>query len=262
MPLPEWVKDFLDGWLSQRPQRAELERKGYIEEGKGSPVVPHAASAPGLAPRGPPGLCFGRPLSDVQKEYGVPCVVLHCTSWLLHHNCHLEEGLFRVPGEGDDIKRLQRCYDTQGTADFQGSSLATVAGLFKLYLREMPEPLFLFDLYPRFIDAAKNKADDHTALIAEVVQLLQSESMPEEHQTLALYLISFLHHLSQFASHTKMSTANLAMVFAPNVLRCRTETLMQIMEDTNHVKALLCCIIDHSPDIHEALGVQDLQWTC
>jgi len=46
-----------------------------------------------------------------------------------------------------------------------------------------------------------------------------------------------------------MNVDNLAMVFAPNVLRPKTETLQQIMEDSNYVKVVLRTLIAHAEEI-------------
>jgi len=43
--------------------------------------------------------------------------------------------------------------------------------LLKLYLRELPEPLFQFDLYDKLIEA-QNSTDDTVSAIAAVLQEL------------------------------------------------------------------------------------------
>jgi hypothetical protein len=49
---------------------------------------------------------------------------------------------------------------------------------------------------------------------------------------------------AKFSAQSKMGIDNLAMVFAPNVLRSRSETLQQIMEDTNYIKIILRSLIE------------------
>ena len=50
-----------------------------------------------------------------------------------------------------------------------------------------------------------------------------------------------------------MSVDNLAMVFAPNVLRPETETLQQIMEDSNHIKVVLRTLINNAENVSLAV---------
>jgi hypothetical protein len=90
-----------------------------------------------------------------------------------------EEGLFRVPGQMTIIENLKKEYDTRtlhtclfhsarngslshalvrhqgGTGTLDGiTDVASVAGLLKLYLRELPEPLLVFRFYSTFVKIA------------------------------------------------------------------------------------------------------------
>jgi len=51
-----------------------------------------------------------------------------------------------------------------------------------------------------------------------------------------------------------MNVDNLAMVFAPNVLRPETETLQQIMEDSNNIKVVLRTLIKNADYVSQAVG--------
>ncbi|KIH42756.1 RhoGAP domain protein, partial [Ancylostoma duodenale] len=66
------------------------------------------------------------------------------------------------------------------------------AGLLKLWLRQLPEPLIPHAFYQRALAASENPA--------EVARLIQDLSREE------------------VVAHTKMDVSNLAMVMAPNVL--------------------------------------------
>lgn len=203
-----------------------------------------------------------------------------------------------------------------GTVNLSPYSAHSVAGVLKLYFREMPEPLMTFELYPDFLAIARTQriarslARLHTLTLAhgvvchvracasrtgqyeygnarlseELINCLRR--LPEAHYPLAVYLLRFLkarrhsHHpgtltrsytpvssrshsacmsrvncgdrcistyvqeASKFSAQSKMGIDNLAMVFAPNVLRARNETLQQIMEDTNYIKIVLRSLIE------------------
>ena len=51
-----------------------------------------------------------------------------------------------------------------------------------------------------------------------------------------------------------MNVDNLAMVFAPNVLRPQTETLQQIMEDCGNIKVVLRTLILHAETVADSIS--------
>lgn len=93
---------------------------------------------------------FGAPLSRAIKSgQSVPQVLLDCAQYLANK---LEvEGLFRLSGSQNDIDRYQAEYDKGHPVDLSKElDPHCVAGIFKLYLRVMPEPLLTFDRYGYF----------------------------------------------------------------------------------------------------------------
>lgn len=85
------------------------------------------------------------------------------------------------------------------------------ASALKLYFRELKEPLIPFKVYAQALEAAH----DHRQA-AHVV-----DSLPRAHRLATCYLVRFLQVFSapEHVRHTKMDDANLAMVWAPNLLR-------------------------------------------
>lgn len=64
----------------------------------------------------------------------------------------VEEGIFRVPGNQAEIDALKKQYDTVGQAKLESHYEAhTIAGLLKLWFRELPEPVLIFRYYETFI---------------------------------------------------------------------------------------------------------------
>ena len=69
-----------------------------------------------------------------------------------------EVGIFRLPGKASRIQRLKEQYDAGSQEDFPpNEDVHTVASLFKLYLKELPEPVVPFALYTPCTDALKCK---------------------------------------------------------------------------------------------------------
>ncbi|KCV71241.1 hypothetical protein H696_02191 [Fonticula alba] len=94
-----------------------------------------------------------------------------------------------------------------------------VTSLLKLYLRELPEPLFTFELYDCFM-AANEISDVPTRLdcLRKIITYL-----PPGNYTLILFLIKFLRIVALLEDSNKMGPNNLSAVFAPNLLRSESE---------------------------------------
>ncbi|VDK51250.1 unnamed protein product [Anisakis simplex] len=91
---------------------------------------------------------------------------------------------------------------------------ATVAGVLKLYLRELREPLFPIFLFDQLTECAK--CINPEEFIKQVSPLLEKLSQP----TLLVlrYLFAFLNHLSEFSDENMMDPYNLAICFGPTLL--------------------------------------------
>ena len=83
----------------------------------------------------------------------------------------------------------------------------------QMFIRELPIPIIPFEYYHDIINAAKNEEQ-----LAEIFMKTLT-TMPQCHKE-CLFL--FLVHWSKVAAESednKMTVSNLAVVFAPNVLR-------------------------------------------
>lgn len=94
----------------------------------------------------------------------------------------------------------------------------TIAGLLKLYLRELPEPLFTYALYNQWIDATvKTLNNESQALTLEQV----IEQLPKQNYDNLHLLIRFLYLLTCHQESNKMTSSNLAITMAPSLIRAR-----------------------------------------
>lgn len=89
-----------------------------------------------------------------------------------------------------------------------------IASVLKSYLRSLPEPLLTFRFYNEFLDVATIANDQQRkAAILNIINKL-----PEANYNNLKYLLKFLSYLSEKNQHNKMSTSNIAIVMAPNLL--------------------------------------------
>jgi hypothetical protein len=91
------------------------------------------------------------------------------------------------------------------------------ASLFKLWLRELQDPLIPSEMYNDCV-ACANDPDR----VVETVKKL-----PTINRRVLLFVISFLQLFlaENIQSVTKMTAPNLALVMAPNLLRCTSESM-------------------------------------
>jgi len=66
------------------------------------------------------------------------------------------QGLFRIGAVQDDLKYMKEQINSGADFSFEGQSEHTVSGLVKAFLRELPEPLFTYNLFSSFAKAHGN----------------------------------------------------------------------------------------------------------
>jgi len=147
----------------------------------------------------------------------IPYIVEKCCDYLREYSLNTE-GVFRISGNARVIQALKLMFNQVDFIDLSTvckSDVHTVAGLFKLFLRELPEPLFTFKRYPKFIAIFKTKGnqqekDSNAALlIAE---------LPDSHLYFLKFLIEFLQEVIAHSAVNKMTSNNLARIFGPVLL--------------------------------------------
>eukprot|EP01096_Ripella_sp_DP13-Kostka_P008654 TRINITY_DN322_c1_g1_i3.p1 TRINITY_DN322_c1_g1~~TRINITY_DN322_c1_g1_i3.p1 ORF type:complete len:1101 (+),score=606.51 TRINITY_DN322_c1_g1_i3:98-3400(+) len=197
---------------------------------------------------------FGAPLEATLKKErrkGVPLVMEQTTNWIKEHGQEAE-GLFRVPGITAKVTTFKKLYDTDQSSqiNFIDGTVHDVAGLLKLYLRELPEPLFLFSSYDKVIrmhNLLTEKGDAHLPIIKDQLSDILVDLPPHNVEAL-LVLSNFLLHMSQYSQRTKMDVDNLAMVFAPNIIRPKEDTFETAMH-SEKIKAIFGILITDAETI-------------
>ncbi|KAJ3068830.1 hypothetical protein HDU99_003093 [Rhizoclosmatium hyalinum] len=88
-----------------------------------------------------------------------------------------------------------------------------IAGLLKLYLRELPNPVLTKNLHGEFLNIIN--LDDRNDRVTTLAHLLSQ--LPRANYTLLETLISHLLSIVQSSSTNKMSVMNVGIVFAPTL---------------------------------------------
>ncbi|KCV70539.1 hypothetical protein H696_02885 [Fonticula alba] len=189
---------------------------------------------------------FGEPLEEVMRlqqracpEMSIPRILPFLTDAIVRLGGERTEGIFRVPGDTEMISELRLRIDNQNFVLEGITDPCVPAGLFKLWLRELTDPLIPHDLY----DACVGASSDTAACLALL------DKVPEMSRRVIEYVIRFLQRVARPENqvHTKMGPANLAMVFAPNFLRCPSSDPMVILEYTKYEQTFVMQLIENLP---------------
>ena len=140
----------------------------------------------------------------------VPRVIVALTEAIEAKNGFKTEGIFRIPA---DVQLLARIKDglSQYNYEIPGRDPNVAAGLLKLWFRDMASPVVPIEFYDACIKA-RTSYPELRALI---------DQFPPGNAAVLEHLILFLQRMAapEVAAVTKMEADNLAMVFAPNVIR-------------------------------------------
>ncbi|WAQ96118.1 FA13A-like protein, partial [Mya arenaria] len=129
------------------------------------------------------------------------------------------EGIFRVNGSQRVVEKLRASFDLQGDANLEeDNDMMAVAGLLKLFLRELPETAVPEKMTRRFVMVHEEHQRDARECVNHLKMLLKV--LPEEHYDLLKHMIRFLAIVACNEAVNRMSPMALAIVFGPNLFRC------------------------------------------
>lgn len=186
---------------------------------------------------------FGATLEDIMGAQAkrfpslkLPWILPTLAESVLQHNGSSTEGIFRVPGDIDEVNSQKIKLD-QLKVPTEITDPHVPASLLKLWFRELHEPLIPEQFYERCV----NNCDDPTVAVALAM------SLPEVNRLVLSYLIRFLQifSLPNQSVITKMDENNLAMVWAPNCLRCPSDDPKEIFENTRKEMTFMRTLIRH-----------------
>ncbi|KAF7375938.1 Rho gtpase-activating protein 39 isoform 2 [Mycena sanguinolenta] len=156
----------------------------------------------------------------------VPIILPFLADGILALGGGKSEGIFRVPGDGDSISDLKLRID-KGYYTLDGvDDPHVLASLMKLWLRELCDPLVPDEMYNECITNSKNPI--------ACVHIV--ERLPTINRRVVLFVVSFLQLFleDKVQNVTKMTPANLALVMAPNLLRCNSDSMSVVFTNAQY----------------------------
>ncbi|ORX43361.1 RhoGAP-domain-containing protein [Piromyces finnis] len=155
--------------------------------------------------------------SKIKANYELPAVVYRCIEYLDANDAQNEEGIYRLSGSTSTIKALKDKFNNEGDYDLLNSDeyydIHAVAGLLKLFLRELKEPILTRELQSKFLHIPE--LESRNQKIYELANLISL--LPLGNYTLLRCLSAHLVRIVQNSSINKMTLHNVTIVFSPTL---------------------------------------------
>jgi Rho GTPase-activating protein 1 len=188
---------------------------------------------------------FGVSLEETMKHpmnlyTPIPLIVLKCIKYL--KNGIQTEGLFRLSGRAQRIEELKDAFDRGEVIDFSSEQdTHAIAGLLKLYFRKMPDPLCSYHMYREWITSYNHADIEGTKIKLDAL----IKKLPLTNYLTLSSLLDLLHLTSEASETTKMTAPNLAICWAPNILRPKEESLSNALLEANSINNIVATLISN-----------------
>ncbi|XP_041478626.1 rho GTPase-activating protein 27-like isoform X2 [Lytechinus variegatus] len=203
------IRGKLKIFFNSRPDKDDLRRKGILQEEN----------------------VFGKDIRKLcEKERStVPNFVNQCIKYIDRRGLECD-GIYRVSGNLSLIQKLRFQVDQEKPVDLDSTpwkdDIHVITGALKLYFRELPEPLFTFSTFDKFIASITQIPILDQKILA--FRALFSE-MPRVNQDTIFTLFSHLKRVMDNVQHNRMPAKNLATVFGPTLMWPERESMNMTM---------------------------------
>ncbi|XP_030846201.1 rho GTPase-activating protein 27 isoform X4 [Strongylocentrotus purpuratus] len=203
------IREKLKNFIFTRPDKEDLRRKGILQEEN----------------------VFGKDIGKLceKERTTVPGFVNQCIRCIDKRGLECD-GIYRVSGNLSLIQKLRFLVDQEKPIDLESSpwkeDIHVIAGALKLYFRELPEPLFTFNTFDKFI-ASINQIPGTDQKILAFRELFGE--MPRVNQDTIFALFSHLKRVMDNVHHNRMPAKNVATVFGPTLMWPERENINMAM---------------------------------
>ncbi|KUI63098.1 Vacuolar protein sorting-associated protein 52 B [Cytospora mali] len=221
----------------------------FNRTGKAAPLPKSSTSAnvaAAAAAAEPPSTLFGSELVE-RAEYErrqIPSVVTRCIEEVELRGMDAE-GIYRKSGGNGQVKMIQDGFERMEDFDISDPSIdiASVTSVLKQYFRKLPTPLLTFDVYDRVLESASiNDPEERCAHLRKTVNML-----PQKHRDCLEFLMFHLARVASREPENLMSPKNLAVVFAPTIMR--DHSLEREMTDMHAKNLAVQFMVENSNEI-------------
>lgn len=170
-------------------------------------------------------LIFGTPLTDypltvpyrLRDTVAPPLIVTKCIDFIETHAINLP-GIYRISAKQSSVKQLALAIEKDELGfqfDPAKDEPAAVAGVFKDYLRQLPEPVLAIPWAERIKYTHEREEHIRTGFATLKGKIRR---LPPIHQITLKVIVQHLSRVAHHADQNKMTAANLSVVFSPCLL--------------------------------------------
>ncbi|KAK6828098.1 rho GTPase activator Rga [Apiospora arundinis] len=208
----------------QNRQQADAARQGFFNFNKKTNTMPKNMAATNSSQHTiaeAASVLFGSDLSeraDFERRQ-IPCVVTRCIEEVELRGMDTE-GIYRKTGGNSQVKMVQDGFNTTENYDISDPDIdiTAVTSVLKQYFRKLPLPLLTYEVYDRVLET-----NSFTTNEEKYDHLRKTfNALPQKHRDCLEFLMFHLARVAKRERENLMSPKNLAVVFAPTIMRDRT----------------------------------------
>ena len=157
------------------------------------------------------------------------------------------EGIYRKAGGASQVQTIKDGFEAQSPQGYDISDpdldIHAVSSALKQYFRKLPNPLITYEVYDRLLETT-NVPDREMRIDAASCALMD---LPKIHREVLEFLIQHLRRVVGMEKENLMTTMNVAVVFAPTIMR--PESVTREMTDTQVKNEAVQFLVENSQAI-------------
>ncbi|OMP82117.1 putative Rho-type GTPase-activating protein 4 [Diplodia seriata] len=190
---------------------------------------------------------FGSDLSErcEFEKATIPSIVRRCIQEVELRGVDVE-GIYRKSGGSGQVNQVRAGFEKEAEYDISDPDLDihAVTSALKQYFRRLPNPLITFEVYDELLAAGAFHQD-----IEKLVPAMRSaiDSLPQHHRDCLEFLVFHLARVMEHKKDNLMTAVNIAVVFAPTVMR--PQTIEREMTDMGPQRTAIQALLEHNKAI-------------
>lgn len=169
-----------------------------------------------------------------------------------------QEGVFRVNSDEQYMKKLIIDIEMGKEIQYVNKSyfVPSIAGVLKLFVRELQEPLMTFDAFQEIIlnpdmQTLPSESSVKEGQVSKLKEFINTK-VPIHYQVVLYELCKLLNEVAQHEDKNKMHANNLSLIFSMNLFRPRLENAVQLAQNVKHMSYVTCLLIENFDTLFEA----------
>jgi hypothetical protein len=156
------------------------------------------------------------------------------------------DGIFRIAAPSEFRDKWSKLMDTGEFLPLSGKNKEdlthNVASVFKLYIRELPNPLLTHELYDEFIKTSrledpKERLECYSKLLTEI---------PNDFREMLKELLTLCNLIAAKSDSNRMTPINLAVVFGIGILRSKDD--LRNVQDVSQIQKVYIDLMEMHPN--------------